>query len=254
MGVHEGHRARLKRRFETEGLDGFQPHEALELLLFQTVARRDVNPLAHRLIERFGSLNGVLTAGEDALFAVPGVGARTAALLAFLPAFFETCRARGAENAPVLKNLAAARAYCGHLVEGGADDRLWLMHLGPGGALILTESLPAPGGHPRARTVVERALKSRAQALVVAAARENAASGSDDRNFAWTLDELLSMIGVTLVDGLIMDGDRFTSFRRQGYLTAPLREGGSAPRLMEERWLWDEAAEQAPLPNPPPEG
>jgi DNA repair protein RadC len=175
MGVHEGHRARLKRRFETEGLDGFQPHEALELLLFQTVARRDVNPLAHRLIERFGSLNGVLTAGEDALFAVPGVGARTAALLAFLPAFFETCRARGAENAPVLKNLAAARAYCGHLVEGGAADRLWLMHLGPGGALILTQSLPAPGGHPRARTVVERALKSRAQALVVAAARENAA-------------------------------------------------------------------------------
>jgi DNA repair protein RadC len=47
MGVLEGHRARLKRRFDSEGLDGFQPHEALELLLFQTVTRRDVNPLAH---------------------------------------------------------------------------------------------------------------------------------------------------------------------------------------------------------------
>ena len=50
MGVHDGHRARLKRRFEQEGLDAFQPHEALELLLFHAVARRDVNPFLAWLI------------------------------------------------------------------------------------------------------------------------------------------------------------------------------------------------------------
>ena len=253
MGVHEGHRARLKRRFEAEGLDGFQPHEALELILFQTVARRDVNPLAHELIDRFGSLHGVLSAGEDALNAHPGVGARTAALLSSLPAFFEACRAQGPEDAPVLKNLSAARAYCGRLIKMDAGDRLWLMHLGAGGSLLLTESLPAPGGYPRAREVVERALKSRAQALVVAAARAGAAAAPGDRNFAGALGELLSMIGVTLVDGLLLDGDRFTSFRRQGYLAAPLREDHSAPRLMEARWLWDgEEAGKTPGETPGP--
>jgi DNA repair protein RadC len=47
MGVHEGNRARAQAALlKPEGLDGFQPHEALECLLFQTVARRDVNPLA----------------------------------------------------------------------------------------------------------------------------------------------------------------------------------------------------------------
>ena len=81
MGVHEGHRARLKQRFEAEGLDGFQPHEALELILFQSVARRDVNPLAHVLVDRFGSFSGALAAGEEALAAVPGVGAPPAARL-----------------------------------------------------------------------------------------------------------------------------------------------------------------------------
>ena len=58
--MHSGHRARLRQRFFEEGLSGFAPHEALELLLCFAIPQRDVNPLAHQLIERFGSLSAVL--------------------------------------------------------------------------------------------------------------------------------------------------------------------------------------------------
>ncbi len=76
--IHAGHRARMKERFRKEGLDGFSPHEVLELLLYEYIPRIDTNPLAHRLMERFGSLLGVLQASVDELCGVPGIGKKTA--------------------------------------------------------------------------------------------------------------------------------------------------------------------------------
>ena len=60
--VHAGHRARMRERFMKEGLSGFSEHEVLELLLMFAIPQRDVNPLAHRLIDRFGSLRPGLIA------------------------------------------------------------------------------------------------------------------------------------------------------------------------------------------------
>jgi DNA repair protein RadC len=238
MGVHEGHRARLKQRFDIEGLDGFQPHEALELLLFHSVTRRDVNPLAHELIDRFGSFGGALAAGEEQLSQVTGVGARTSSLVSFLPEFFACYRAQRASDRPILRNLSATVAYCRHLIEGGRGDRLWMMHLSGNGSLLLAESLPAPEGYPRPRQVVERALVSRAQALVLASGRVGAKLESSDKAFAGTLADLLPLIGVTLLDGLLLDGEKTVSFRREGLLAPPLREASSV-RLMERGWLWE---------------
>ena len=72
--LHEGHRQRLKERFLREGLDHFEPHTVLELLLFYAVPQRDTNELAHRLIARFGSLDAVFDAAFDELCAVEGIG------------------------------------------------------------------------------------------------------------------------------------------------------------------------------------
>ena len=54
--MHENHRDRLKNRFLAEGLDAFEPHNILELLLFYSIPQKDTNEIAHALIERFGSL------------------------------------------------------------------------------------------------------------------------------------------------------------------------------------------------------
>lgn len=72
------------------GAESLKPHELIELLLFYAIPRRNVNALAHALIERFGSANGVLTADEKALREVEGVGAHTARVLC---AIGRLCRA-----------------------------------------------------------------------------------------------------------------------------------------------------------------
>ena len=60
MGAHDGHRSRLKMEFLARP-DSFPDHKLLELLLFYANPRSDTNPLAHTLLEQFGSLAGVLT-------------------------------------------------------------------------------------------------------------------------------------------------------------------------------------------------
>ncbi|MBQ2956068.1 MAG: hypothetical protein IJE08_06360 [Clostridia bacterium] len=78
---HAGHRARMRARYYQTGLNGFQPHEVIELILYAAIPKKDVNPLAHALIDRFGSVSGVLSASEEELMSVPGVGKHTSTLL-----------------------------------------------------------------------------------------------------------------------------------------------------------------------------
>ena len=62
MGIHDGHREKMRQRFLSGGLEHFADHEALELLLYYAIPRRDTNPIAHELMNRYGSLAAVLAA------------------------------------------------------------------------------------------------------------------------------------------------------------------------------------------------
>ena len=81
MAVHDGHRDRLKEQFRQHGLESFTDIQALELLLFYGIPRRDTNPIAHALLERFGSFYQVLEASLNELQSVDGVGENAATLL-----------------------------------------------------------------------------------------------------------------------------------------------------------------------------
>lgn len=83
--LHAGHRSRMRRRFLRDGLDSFADHEVLELLLFYAMPRQDVNPMAHALLEKFGSLPEVLDAPVEALCTVHGVGPKVARFLTLIP-------------------------------------------------------------------------------------------------------------------------------------------------------------------------
>ena len=81
MGVHDGHRQRMKKRFLEHGLDNFDDVNVLELLLFYAQPRQDTNAMAHALLDRFGSLSAVLEASPSELQTVSGIGGNAAALL-----------------------------------------------------------------------------------------------------------------------------------------------------------------------------
>lgn len=85
--IHLGHRKRTKDAMLSYGLDGLNDHQVLEILLFYAIPNGDTNPVAHRLVERFGSLRNVLEADYDELCKVKGIGENAASLIKFAQLF-----------------------------------------------------------------------------------------------------------------------------------------------------------------------
>ncbi|MBQ8724157.1 MAG: hypothetical protein IJY74_00620, partial [Oscillospiraceae bacterium] len=88
--LNAGHRERMRKRYIANGLNGFQPHEILELLLFNIITRRDTNKIAHELINKFHTIAGVMDAEISDLTEVDGVGEQAAVFLTMLPEVFKT--------------------------------------------------------------------------------------------------------------------------------------------------------------------
>jgi len=107
--LHKGHRQRMRQRVEAQGYESLEPHEALELLLYTTIPQKNTNPLAHMLLDRFGSFAGVLEASEEELLSVDGVGPSTARMLHLLPdvcRYYTHSRASEAEGLRTTEQLA----------------------------------------------------------------------------------------------------------------------------------------------------
>lgn len=83
--MHEGHRERIKKKYITEGIDGFHDHEVLELALYYAIPRKNTNEIAHLLLNKFGSLSGVFDAPLNMLKEVDGMGESSSLFLKLIP-------------------------------------------------------------------------------------------------------------------------------------------------------------------------
>ena len=89
IGIHKDHRKRLKDGILKNGLSAYNDIQVLEWVLMYTIPYKDTNPLAHHLLDTFGSIAGVLEAGYQNLLLIPGVGKETALYLSTFPQLVE---------------------------------------------------------------------------------------------------------------------------------------------------------------------
>ena len=123
MGIHDGHRKRMKEEFLKAGLEHMPPHRVLELLLFYSIPQGDVNGLAHDLLTRFGSLAAVLEAPYDELLKVSGVGPHTASHLALITALARRYYTEKAEKTPYLSVQKTVNTFAlGNLAKMGLSS------------------------------------------------------------------------------------------------------------------------------------
>ena len=80
----QGHRARLRKKFLSGGLNALHDYEALEMLLTFVIPRRDVKPIAKDLLLHFKELHAVFDASAEELQKVKGIGENAAVLFVFL--------------------------------------------------------------------------------------------------------------------------------------------------------------------------
>lgn len=84
MNIHDGHRKRLRDRVESQGFESLSKYEQLEYLLFFCLPYRNTNVIAHKLIEKFHTLSGVLNATKEELMDIDYIGEAVASYLVTL--------------------------------------------------------------------------------------------------------------------------------------------------------------------------
>ncbi len=209
--IHAGHRARLRERLRCEGMDAFSEHEVLELLLTYAIPRRDVNPLAHELIARFGSLADVMEAGEGELMRVPGMGEGAALLLSMMPQLLRRYQRSAQGERPVITNYAQARAYCESLFMGVRYEHLYMICLSKSGrvlhqALLHTGTIDEVALYPR--LIVQTALRFNAYSVLLAHNHPSGVAGPSKADCAATdaVAKALATVGIRTADHLIFAG------------------------------------------------
>ena len=75
------HRERVRKAYLNNSFESMPDSNVLEMVLFYAIPRKDVKDVSYALINRFGSLEGVLSADIKELVKVEGVGENTAILI-----------------------------------------------------------------------------------------------------------------------------------------------------------------------------
>lgn len=239
MTMHEGHRHRLRERFRREGLESFAPHEVLELLLFYTRARGNVNPLAHRLLETFGSLRGVFEAPVDQLTAVDGVGEETASLLALMVPIFRRYEMCLCEETQKLKHYSDVEEYCRALLTGLRKERFYVISVSTqmkllGQRMVAEGDVAEVTAYPR--LVVETALNQNAHGVILCHNHPGgeAIPSLGDVDVTRDLEAVLAKLGISLLDHVIVaDGKTYSMIKHGDYVCSLARQE-SARRFRED--------------------
>ena len=221
MSIHDGHRQRLKERFLQEGLDGFTEVQALELLLFYCVQRQDTNPMAHRLIEHFGSFAQVMEATPDQLKKVPGVGDSVATFLSLLHASGRYYEASCRQNIRIANTIEDCGRYLMPCMHNRRNEMVFLLCLDAKCKVLSCKEVGEGSVNSAAvpiRRIVEMALASNATSVVLA---HNHPSGiaypsEEDRFTTHRLAMALRAVEIELSDHLVFADGEYVSMAQSG--------------------------------------
>lgn len=220
--IHEGHRKRMKERFMKSGLDDFAPHNVLEFLLFYSIPRGDTNPIAHRLIDAFGSLSGVLDATPEELMKVSGVGESTAILISMIPQMARKYLEDKADAVNVVGGCGDIGAYLLPKFVGRTNEALMMVSIDNKNKVISC-SVVAEGTVDSAkvsrRKVMEEAMKVKATRVILAHnhPRGVAVPSAEDVAMTREIGRLFAQVGIELVDHIIIADDDYVSMAASGF-------------------------------------
>lgn len=220
--IHGGHRQRLKNRFLEEGLDHFDEHQVLELLLFYCIPRQDTNPIAHALLEHFGSLTQVMEASAAELRKVSGMGDASATFLSLLNSFCRYYQINRASSAVILNTLEQCGEYLMPFFYGRRNETVFLLCLDAKCKVLFCKEVGEGSVNSAAvpiRRIVEMALGANATSVILAHNHPSgiAVPSDEDRHTTKQLAVALAAVDIILVDHMVVADDEFVSLRQSGW-------------------------------------
>ena len=211
--MHDGHRARCKDRLIKAGADVFFDHELLEILLFFAIPRVNTNDIAHKLIDRFGSLDNVLSADHRELMSVDGIGYNSAVLIKLVDAIRKRSDKKVVRKKPKMNKRSVTTEYIVELFRHEKTEKLYLIALDNSSRVIECFCV-AKGESSFTDVAVAKILRAsvhlNAASVIVAHNHPNGIAVPSTRDIEMTqkIYSGLRALEVKLIDHFIVSGDR----------------------------------------------
>lgn len=220
---HGGHRQRLRERFRKEGcdLDHFEPHNALELLLFYCMPQKDTNELAHLLLDEFGSVSDVFDAPYEELMKVQGIGENAATFIKVIPAMFRVYEQDRAKADKVLNSPQKAADYFVPKFVGRTEELVFVACLDSSCTVKCCEIVnhgTVSAASVNIRKIAEYAMKYNATNVIIAHNHPYglAVASPEDIMTTDAIYYALDLIGIQLTDHIIVAKDKAISLAEVG--------------------------------------
>lgn len=206
--THDKHRQRLRERF-LNSPDSFEDHELLELILFYSIPRKNTNETAHRLIERFGSVRGILDASIDSLVEVDDIGMNTALYIKAIAKLVSKYSISEQKSDGILKSPAALSTFLKNLFIGTQNEISYILLFDNSKRLITCEKIGEGFSMEHTlslRKAVLSALTSNATSAILVHNHPNgkAFPSGDDIHATNKAKMLLESLGVILMEHFIV--------------------------------------------------
>jgi DNA repair protein RadC len=218
-----GHRERLRTRFLAGGADALPDYELLELLLFRSLPRRDVKPIAKRLIARFGSFAEALSAPVERLVEVEGIGESAAIDLKIAAAAAQRLTKGSISKRQVLSSWASVIEYCRAAMAFAEREEFRILFLDKRNQLIADEvqqrgTVDHTPVYPR--EIVRRALELSATALILVHNHPSGDPSPSQADIRMTHDiiAIAKPLGIGIHDHVIVGRNGHVSLRGQGHI------------------------------------
>lgn len=232
MSVNEGHRKRLDKKVNEYGLEMLEEHEQLEHILFMVIPRGNTNQIAHRLIDRYGSIGAVLNADPEELIKIEGVGYRTAQFLAALPSLLGIVeRSLKKGKAPKMESLDEIVAFARTYFYGQLTESAYIFCLNPARRLKAVSKISYIGSDGEAfmfppKLVIKRAICDKASSVVVV---HNHPCGipkpsQSDIKMSHELKKAFDATEIKFIDSVILTDEGYFSLFCKGYLSFPKKK------------------------------
>ena len=225
MSIHAGHRNRMKERFCNEGLDNFDEHQVLELLLFYCIPRVDTNPIAHALLDRFGSLAQVMEAPVEELEKVQGIGHNAAVFLSLVTAAGRYYQINSAMRNVMINSVEECGKYLLPFFYGKRNEIVYLLCLDAKCKVLcckeIGEGSVNSAGVP-IRRIVEMALAANATTVVLAHNHPSGLAVPSEADILTTrrIAAALATVEIGLIDHIVVADNDFVSMTQSGVYRA----------------------------------
>ncbi|MBQ9792780.1 MAG: hypothetical protein IJW32_03455 [Clostridia bacterium] len=226
--MHKGHRGRLRNTFNHTDVITMPEHQILELMLSFVLPQKDVNPLAHELLNEFGCLTNVLEASPDSLKKIKGVGEVVASFLSFCSKLPEIYKHSKANIKRKLNTPAQIIDFLRGVIEFTSVENFYYICLSTKADVLCFKKMGTGSItqlYVNNRELVQQILKYPTHTIVLCHTHPNGAPvpSEEDIDFTMSLCELFDSLSIRLCDHIILSPDGYFSFFENKLLGSDLK-------------------------------